>query len=177
MSCPICKRRQIAILEHIVAIDRIIFNSNKPKDCLSEADYSHYKKIKNAMLVNLYEIYKELDYISENVYKNGIKELNKKSYETGSIVLDETVELFKRKEILKEVNQNISEYIKENKGTTEDEALLKNLFEVALDRLMFENALNGVSSEILEDRKMDLLFKAHKSFRSDLVDIALNSKK
>lgn len=178
MSCPICKRRQISMLENVVAIDRILFNKSNPKQCLTETNNKQYNKIKNAMLINLYEIYKEFNYISENVYKDGIKQINRASLEKGEIVLSETVELFKQKPFLQELNEEIQNTLSQDKSLdfkrASNKVVLKSIMEVSLDRLMLENALEGLDESILENTKVNLLLKAHKSFRNDLVTLAIN---
>ena len=176
MACLICKRRKIAMLENIVAIDRILFPESAPKRKLSETDLNHYNKIKNAMLVNLYEIYKVTDFISENVYENGIKEINAKSYQKGGQVFRETVQLIKTDQVLSEINNDINELVKTKNMTFEDaksSVVIKSVMEIALDKLMLESALKNSDKAIFETTHGELLIQAHKSFRNDLIKLAL----
>lgn len=176
MACLICKRRQIATLENIVAIDRILFPESAPKRKLSETDLNQYNKIKNAMLVNLYEIYKVTDFISENVYENGIKEINAKSYQRGGQVFRETVKLLKTDSVLNEINSDVNELVKTKQMTYEDaksSVIVKSLMEIALDKLMLESAIKNSDKAIFETTHGELLVQAHKSFRNDLIRLAL----
>lgn len=182
-TCTACevikKRRQIAMLENIVAIDRILFPESTPNKKLEEADLQHYRKLKNAMLVNLYEMYKTLNYVSETTYKGGISQINDFSYKRGGEVFRETASFIKTPEVLKSINESIQSLIEKENISFElasNKITLKQFMEIALDKLMLENAFNSDdynAKDLKESKSWEYLLAAHKSFRNDLIKIAL----
>lgn len=169
MSCPICKQRKIAMLENIVAIDTILFPGSKPSNCLSETDLNLYKKTKNALLLNLYEIYVVLEHASDKKYKNGINDINKYSYVLGTEVFKEAQNMLYDENILKVINEG-SENLNENEKNT---YILKTFLETALDMLMLESAISNASPKVFKNQHTDILLKAHRSFRNDLITLAI----
>lgn len=173
MSCPICKKRQVAMLENVVAIDVILFQENSPKKVLSESDYRQYNKVKNAMLVNLYEIYKKCNYISENDFKGDIKALEKYSFERGKKIFNETCNKVKNDEtLLKQLNEQIQLYENKNIEDMSKQMVLESVFKNSLDTLMLESMLEKCDLTELDNTEGELLLKAHSAFRNDLIKIA-----
>lgn len=176
MSCPICKRRKIAMLENIVAIDVILFPGSRPSTCLSETDLNQYKKIKNAMLLNLYEVYKMAEHISENTY-SGVPAINKHSYKLGLDIFVETQNVLKQAEVLTEINFEVDTILSENtkmdRRTVAKNVVIKTFLETALDMLMLEAALTNSGEKAFSTQHGEILLNAHRSFRNDLITLAL----
>lgn len=177
MSCPICKKRQISMLEKMVAIDRILFPKSSPQKRLSEVDLNLYKKTKHALLVNLYEVYKNLDHVSENVYtgENPVKEIQKYSSDLGISVFNETAKFIRTKEVVTELNKDASDLMLSEKvdfNVAAKRVILKNFLEIALDKLMLEKAIKQSDVKLLEISGGEILLNAHKSFRNDLIKLA-----
>lgn len=177
-KCPICKKRQTAILENIVAIDSILFNNKNPKKILTTENFKSYKQIKSALLLNLYEIYSVLNYFSENTYKD-IPELNRKSLQTGKSIFNESISLLKEEDNLKLIENEINDYSEQNDSTKLEEVksyvIKKSLYRTALDKLMLENAIISSNVNLLEHDKGKLLISAHKSLLNDLIDLSINN--
>lgn len=177
MSCPICKQRKVAMLENIVAIDVILFPGSRPANCLSETNLNQYKKIKNAMLLNLYEVYKMAEHISENTYKGGVPEINKQSYKRGLDVFVETQKVLKTSEVLTEINYEVDSILAENtkmdRGVVAKNVVIKTFLETALDMLMLETALSNADKKVFKSQHGEILLNAHRSFRNDLITLAL----
>lgn len=177
MSCPICKQRKVAMLENIVAIDVILFPGSRPATCLSETNLNQYKKIKNAMLLNLYEVYKMAEHISENTYKGGVPEINKQSYKRGLDVFVETQKVLKTSEVLTEINYEVDSILAENtkmdRGVVAKNVVIKTFLETALDMLMLETALSNADKKVFKSQHGEILLNAHRSFRNDLITLAL----
>lgn len=174
-KCPICIKRQLAILENIVAIDKILFKESTPAKILNRIEYDLYKKTKAAMLLNLYEIYAILGHISYNKYES-LKEMTKASYKKGEEIFNESVKLLKTKEFKNIINESINSSLKENKQSNIDnikKTVISNiLFEAALNSLMLEEAILSSKVDILSTEKGKILIDAHKSFVNDLINIA-----
>lgn len=171
MSCTICQQRQIALLENMLAIDAILFPGTTPKKKLSESEYKHYSKVKNATLLNLYEIYKNLDYVSENNFDGDIKLMETFSYKLGKTVLENTIEMVKSDdEILTSINESVSSVPeKENQA----KVVIETVLSIALDNLMLQEAFNSGNIEQLDTMEGELLLNAYKSFRNDLLKFAV----
>jgi hypothetical protein len=165
------------MLENIVAIDVILFPGSRPSTCLSETNLNQYKKIKNAMLLNLYEVYKMAEHISENTYKGGVPEINKHSYQLGLDVFVETQNVLKNAEVLTEINYEVDSILSENTKMDRREVakkvVIKTFLETALDMLMLETALSNADQKLFKSQHGEILLNAHRSFRNDLITLAL----
>lgn len=174
-KCPICVKRQLAILENIVAIDKILFKESTPKKSLNLTDYNLYKKTKAAMLLNLYEIYSILGHISYNSYET-LKEMTKESYKKGEQIFNESIELIKKEDIKSAINEDVQNIIKEDNtldiNNVKRNVIIQTLFETALNKLMLEEAIMSSNVNIVSNEKGRILVDAHKSFINDLIKIA-----
>jgi hypothetical protein len=170
MSCPICQQRQVAMLENMLAIDAILFPGTTPSKKLSESEYKHYSKVKHATLLNLYEIYKNLDYVSENNFEGDVELMESFSYKLGETVLQNTLKMVKEDDnILSSINESAANSSVE----VSSQLVIETVLSIALDNLMLEEAFNSGNIEQLDTTEGELLLNAYKSFRNDLLTFAV----
>lgn len=174
-ACPICKARKTAVLETWVAIDKILFRNKKPSQILSKEKLVEFREIKGSFLLNLFEIYKELNYVSKNRYKDQ-NELVENVSNSVLNTLIETKILLKTPNIKKSLIEEINVNLKENKISLKEsqtKTILKNLFITAIDKWSLQEALQESSFDIQKTEKGRLLIGAHKGLRNKLINVVI----
>ncbi len=174
-ECPICKARKTAILENWVGIDKILFKGKKPSEVLSKEKLIEFREIKGSFLLNLFEIYKEINHVSKNRY-NDQKELVENVSKKVVINLKETKEFLKTPSIKKALIEEININVKKNKLTLQEsqkKTVLMNLFRTSIDKWSLQEALQESSFDIQKTEKGRLIIGAHRGLRDKLISIVI----
>lgn len=170
------KTRQIAVLELWFAVDKILFGKSVRTAIADNELYENYLAMKGALLSNLYEIYKKIDFVPERKNYKCVKEIIDASSETVNNVLSETKEFMKADDISKTVRDEIKE-ASHLEGWNEEEIaryiITKRRGAIAIDKITCEVAITKDKKKLLTDWEGKILVDAHKGLRNSLIEIAM----
>lgn len=168
------KTRKTSILEHWFGIDKILFGENA-KNSLSGEDYDRYCTTKGALLSNLHEIYKKMDYDPETTYQN-VGEMAKASIATADTAMSKAKKIIQTESVSKIVKQEIQE-AGNLEGLSEQEVaryvVLKRRNAVAMDAMLMGAPSLSEGKDSLEDWQGKVLVDAHKTLRDALIDFSI----
>jgi hypothetical protein len=167
------QNRQAVTLGHWFGVDCVLFESATPKDVLAPEIYKKYCKTKGAFLLNLYEMYSQLNY-NPNLKISNLREMpelfsnlaNKSLEKAGRILREDSVKKLVRKEIaemnLLEGSDHMAKYVVKRRRNA-----------VAIDDLTMTKALkeNSINANDFHNK---VLVDAHKTLRDALIDLSLS---
>lgn len=168
-SCPICKKRKTAVIENWLGIDRIIFGKTNPKNILDKDQLKEFREFKNAFLLNLFEIYSDLNHISFATHKD-TKHLEDYAITKAELALEHAKNILKMDEVKSMLKEEIS--IKLGNSPTEEQKIQlvkENLIKTALDSFLFDGVEEDLPS-LNESERGRLLIGAHRKLRDTLVE-------
>jgi putative cell wall-binding protein len=171
----VSKRQQSPIIKHWFSVDRILFGDKKPEVVLEKEQYRDYLTTKGALLSNLYEIYKKVDYNSQEKY-NSLQELYNASIEKAEKNINTAKRIIKEESVSQIVKKEIQEVgLREGYKETEIAryVVLKRLNSIALDSLFFEGVITKSKSKNLNDIIGKTLVESHKNLRETLVELSV----
>ena len=170
------KSIKTSILRHWFGVDRILLGGPSSAK-LSEEAREKYITSKGAMLSNLYEIYRKINFSTGETYSTK-KELVEASIEKA------TKCILKSKQVL--VNESVSKMVKEEiakmgsvEGLNEEQVakyvVSKRHCAIALDGMLFEfEDLNKTQKDALSSWDGKTIVEAHKTMRDNLIDISMS---
>ena len=163
-NCPVCNLRKTAVIENWTAVDHVIFGKNEPKRILVKEEYNNYKKLKSCMLLNLFELYKHVNYVGGNMYEN-ITEMENRSLEKAKIALAKSKALVESQEVKSHILENVSQDEKKK-------IFIENVLKTSIDFLLFESSFSDILKIRENDMKGNLLIQAHKDFRNKIIQMS-----
>ena len=166
-ECPICKKRKTAILENWIGLDRILFRNNRPKDMLDKKKLKEYREMKSMFLLNLFEIYTSVGYLTKNSH-GSIKSLEEYAVTKADLKFQESANLIKTEKAQKELGSIINE----NMTNAEiSNLVIETVLRNAIDAYVFES-INTELVGMNKDEAGRLMIEAHRSCRDDIVRLA-----
>ncbi len=174
-GCPICKARKLAVIEGWYGLDTILFKNKKSSEVLGGKQLKEFKELKGCFLTNIFEIYKEVNHISENTYKDK-SELINKVYKNAVNVLDESKNIIKDNKFKKVISEEIQNLVKNEKVSlteAKQTSVIFNLLKTAVDKFFLESAFGNTNVNIQESEKGRILIAAHKGLRDKIIRLVL----
>jgi len=164
-NCSICKKRKTAVIESWMGMDKILFD--KPLDrVFNESDKKEYIDLKNTLMLNLFELYHNINYVNSNSYEDleALKEYASMKAELAESFAKNKIQQSDVKQMLKE--EAIS---KEN-----PESFIKqNYYKIALEAYLF----NGVNRDLLtsfgKTEKGNLILTAHDKLIENILELVV----
>lgn len=168
------KNLQSYTLECWWGIDGILFGNKKPKDVLSNEDFTQYLETKSMLLENLYSLYNVmgLEPIQEFYDEFPLQQLMYNGYERAENGFQTAYHLMEQESVLDVVQDKLTEHcLREN---VDEEIAVKHVLEhtrsgMAIDAMFFDNIHEDLNAK---DFKVETLLDAHKTFRDSLIDIS-----
>lgn len=168
-KCPICQKRKKAIIENWVGLNKII--SKFVLKPISESQTQKLNKLKFKFLLNLTDIYKNINYVSENKYSN-VKDMTVKVNTRVEHIINECISLTQTD---KNIQKSIAESVVRNSDA--DTSIVKHLLEYSIDKLSLEEPIKECNCNIGGTTQGKLLITAHRSFRDELVNFVMKLNK
>lgn len=168
------KAAKSEVLKHWFGIDKVLFDG-PAKEVLGEEELAQYFSTKGALLSNLFEIYKKVNYKPENNFKT-VAEMVKYANEMAIDSKKKANDILSETSVLNLVKEEIKE-MGSTEGLTEEQVakyvVLKRRNATALDSMLFESLASLGGKDVLNDWQGKVLVDAHKSLRDSLIDISL----
>jgi hypothetical protein len=160
MSKPL----QSQIIKNYMAIDRILFGDHNPTKALGENDAKKYTLTKGAFLSNLYEIYKKMGYLPADTAPTA-KDLAKEA----NILAESAMNRAKKISLKEEFRNSIRKEVELNENLHENYIVLKEMKKIAIDALLFEEAMKKGCVKCLADMQGEMLMHAHRYYKDKMM--------
>lgn len=164
------------VLKYWYFIDSVLLNGHAKKVITDQKDYNEYISVKGALLNNLYELYKYIEYNPKNI------EVPK----NDKILQEQAVQLAKRSKSIsanmiqdkKFVDHMKKIIIKESQNSKIDniKELTENIINTRFLKMSLDNILVGVplieANNPIKDFKSEILEETYLMMRSNLIEIS-----
>ena len=168
------KPTKTAVLQHWFGIDQVLFGAPASKH-LSDDAFDQYLSTKGALLSNLFEVYKKIDFTTDVKFAS-VLEMAKSGNQLGADAKKRALQLLENTSVTQLVKQEIKE-IGDIEGLSEEQVaryvITKRRNAIAMDSMMLETNLTNENREGLADWQGKVLVDAHKTLRDSLIDISL----
>lgn len=168
------KLRQAKNLTNWFGVDAIFFETESPFDAMSNSKFAEYGQKKGALLACLYEMYHLMGYKSDTRFAD-TREMAKVGSTKGLLALHESQAALNDPKIKKMVRKNITSIMEGANMSNEaaQKELLKEMFSMALDKLLVEDAYKTGDRAALNSSRGRMVVDAYATLKKKLVDLCV----
>jgi len=168
------KSTQAMNLSKWFGIDKILFGKRSPKEALGEGEFQKYNIAKGALLSNLFEIFKILDYNPELELKT-TREMADFACQSAELALGHARNVLTHEDVSKKISSEINSLCekadeKTNTRVIAEELIDRNIKATALDVYLMEDAIEKSDISVLKNSEGKIMVAAYKKLRDAMIN-------